>query len=75
MIQDRGRRSCRRDRLYQDQATVLSQLGIIDRSLAYANITEIGRFLRDSVERLNSFSTHDGTPCLTKRTENGRCRT
>jgi hypothetical protein len=54
---------------------VLSQLGIIDRSLPCANITEIGRFLRDSVERLNSFSAHDRTPCLTKSTGDGRCRT
>jgi carboxymethylenebutenolidase len=39
------------ERLYQDQATVLSQLGMIDRSLPCANITEIGRFLRDNIER------------------------
>jgi len=34
-----------------DQATVLSQLGMIDRILPCANITEMGRFLRDNVER------------------------
>jgi len=30
---------------------VLSQLGMIDRILLCANITEMGRFLRDNVER------------------------
>jgi carboxymethylenebutenolidase len=37
------------ERVYWDQATVLSQLGMIDRSLPCADITEIGRFLRDNV--------------------------
>jgi carboxymethylenebutenolidase len=38
-------------RLYWDQATVLSQLGLIDRSLPFADVTEIGGFLRDKVLR------------------------
>jgi carboxymethylenebutenolidase len=37
------------ERLYWDQATVLSQLGLIDPSLPFADVTEIGRFLRDNV--------------------------
>jgi carboxymethylenebutenolidase len=37
------------ERLYWDQATVLSQLGLIDRSLPFADVTEIGGFLRDKV--------------------------
>ena len=37
------------ERLYWDQATVLSQLGLIDPSLPFADITEIGGFLRDNV--------------------------
>ncbi len=35
------------ERIYWDQATVLSQLGLIDRSLPLADINEIGGFLRD----------------------------
>lgn len=37
------------ERLYWDQATVLSQLGLIDRSLPFADITQIRGFLRDNV--------------------------
>jgi carboxymethylenebutenolidase len=37
------------ERLYWDQATLLSQLGLIDRSLPFADVTEIGGFLRDKV--------------------------
>jgi carboxymethylenebutenolidase len=37
------------ERLYWDQATVLSQLGLIDPSLPFADVTEIGGFLRDNV--------------------------
>jgi carboxymethylenebutenolidase len=37
------------ERLYWDQATVLSQLGLIDRNLLFADVTEIGGFLRDKV--------------------------
>jgi carboxymethylenebutenolidase len=37
------------ERLYWDQATVLSQLGLIDPSLPFADVTEISRFLRDNV--------------------------
>ena len=39
------------ERLYWDQATVLSQLGMIDPSLPFADVTEIGGFLRDNVWR------------------------
>jgi carboxymethylenebutenolidase len=35
------------ERLYWDQATVLSQLGLIDRSLPVADITEVSGFLRE----------------------------
>ena len=34
------------ERIYWDQATVLSQLGLIDPSLPFADATEITRFLR-----------------------------
>ena len=37
------------ERLYWDQAAVLSQLGLIDPSLPVADATEIARFLRDQV--------------------------
>lgn len=37
------------ERLYWDQATVLSQMGLIDRSLPFADITQIRGFLRDNV--------------------------
>ena len=37
------------ERLYWDQAAVLSQLGLIDPSLPFADATEIARFLRDTV--------------------------
>jgi carboxymethylenebutenolidase len=36
------------ERIYWDQATVLSQLGLIDRSLPLAGVTEISGFLRDN---------------------------
>jgi hypothetical protein len=58
-----------------DQATVLSPLGMIDRSLPCVNITEIGRFLTGQRRAANSFTAHDGTPCLTKSTEEGQCKT
>lgn len=37
------------ERLYWDQATVLSQLGLIDPSLPFADVTEMGGFLRHKV--------------------------
>ena len=37
------------ERLYWDQAAVLSQLGLIDPSLPFADATEIAGFLRDKV--------------------------
>jgi carboxymethylenebutenolidase len=37
------------ERLYWDQAAVLSQVGLIDRSLPFADVTETGGFLRDKV--------------------------
>jgi carboxymethylenebutenolidase len=37
------------ERLYWDQATVLSQLGLIDRSLPVVDVTEVSGFLRDHV--------------------------
>jgi carboxymethylenebutenolidase len=37
------------ERLYWDQAAVLSQLGLIDQSLPFADVTEISGFLRDKV--------------------------
>ena len=37
------------ERLYWDQATLLSQLGLIDPSLPFADVTEIGGFLRHKV--------------------------
>jgi carboxymethylenebutenolidase len=36
------------ERTYWDQATVLSQLGLVDRSLPVAGVTEITGFLRDN---------------------------
>lgn len=35
------------ERLYWDQATVLQQLGLIDRSLPVADVTEVSDFLRN----------------------------
>lgn len=35
------------ERLYWDQATVLQQLGLIDRSLPVADVTEVSGFLRN----------------------------
>jgi len=37
------------ERLYWDQAAVLSQVGLIDPSLPFADATEIAGFLRDKV--------------------------
>jgi carboxymethylenebutenolidase len=37
------------ERLYWDQAAVLHQLGLIDRSLPFASFDEVGAFLRDKV--------------------------
>ena len=37
------------ERLYWDQAAVLSQLGLIDPGLPFADVTEIGGVLRDNV--------------------------
>lgn len=37
------------ERLYWDQATVLSQVGLIDPSLPFADVSEISGFLRDNV--------------------------
>lgn len=37
------------ERLYWDQAAVLSQVGLIDPSLPFADATEIAGFLRDTV--------------------------
>jgi carboxymethylenebutenolidase len=39
------------ERLYWDQAAVLSQLGLIDQSLPFADVTEVSGFLRDDVLR------------------------
>jgi len=35
------------ERVYWDQAAVLSQLGLIDRNLPFADVTEVGEFLRE----------------------------
>ena len=37
------------ERLYWDQATLLSQLGLIDPTLPFADVTEMGGFLRHKV--------------------------
>ncbi|MDI9973355.1 hypothetical protein [Rhodococcus sp. IEGM 1307] len=37
------------ERLYWDQAAVLSQLGLIDSSLPFAPVSEVSKFLRDQV--------------------------
>ena len=37
------------ERIYWDQATVLSQVGLIDSSLPFADVPEMGGFLRDNV--------------------------
>lgn len=39
------------ERLYWDEATLLSQLGLIDPSLPFADVTEVGGCLRDNVQR------------------------
>lgn len=38
------------ERLYWDQAAVLSQLGLIDRSLPVADVSEVSGFLRDHAQ-------------------------
>ena len=35
------------ERLYWDQASVLRQLGLIDRSLPVVDVAEVSRFLRE----------------------------
>jgi hypothetical protein len=46
-----------------DQAAALSRLGMIDRILRYANITETGRFFTGQRRAAKAFRTHDRTPC------------
>jgi carboxymethylenebutenolidase len=49
------------ERLYWDQATLLSQLGLIDSSLPFADVTEIGGFLRDKRSCSDSPDRRSGT--------------